>query len=63
MSQCDGDGVIVIGWDEDAYENIEGDCPGCPRCRPCSECGGTGVEDDHGLKLSCYDCRGTGIEP
>lgn len=29
--ECDGDGLVVVGWDDDAYENIEGPCP---RCRP-----------------------------
>lgn len=29
-SLCDGDGLVVVGWDEHAYENIEGPCPaGC----------------------------------
>jgi len=26
---CDGDGLIVTGWNRDAYENIESDCPCC----------------------------------
>ena len=31
---CGGDGVIVVGWDADAYENIEGPCP---ECRPVTQ--------------------------
>jgi DnaJ-class molecular chaperone len=27
--KCDGDGLIIVGWDEEAYENIEGTCPEC----------------------------------
>lgn len=26
---CEGNGLIVVGWDPDAYENIEGPCPAC----------------------------------
>jgi hypothetical protein len=32
-TQCSGDGLVVVGWDPDAYENIEGPCPGCSACR------------------------------
>jgi hypothetical protein len=27
--QCEGEGTIVVGWNDDAYENIEGKCPDC----------------------------------
>ncbi len=30
VEACDGSGVV--GWDPDAYENIE--CRGCPKCQP-----------------------------
>lgn len=26
---CEGNGVVVVGWDNDVYENIEADCPYC----------------------------------
>jgi hypothetical protein len=26
---CDGDGLVVIEWDDNVYENIEGRCPRC----------------------------------
>lgn len=28
-NRCDGQGQVVAGWDNDAYENIEGVCPDC----------------------------------
>jgi hypothetical protein len=24
--ECGGDGLVVVGWDDDSYENIEGPC-------------------------------------
>ena len=26
---CNGDGLVIVGWNDDAYENIEGPCPDC----------------------------------
>jgi DnaJ-class molecular chaperone len=31
---CDGEGTVIVGWNDDAYENIEAKC---------SQCGGTGT--------------------
>lgn len=30
---CEGGGLMIVGWNDDAYENAEG---------PCDGCGGTG---------------------
>ena len=30
--ECGDDGLVVVGWNEDAYENIEGRCPSCSGC-------------------------------
>lgn len=27
--QCDGDGYVIVGWDEEVYENIKGVCSYC----------------------------------
>lgn len=27
--ECDGTGQTIVGWDNLAYENIEGDCLNC----------------------------------
>jgi hypothetical protein len=35
--ECEGDGLVIVGWDADSYENIEGNCPSC---------GGSGVRKE-----------------
>jgi hypothetical protein len=27
--ECEGGGYVIVGWDDDAYENVEGDCDRC----------------------------------
>jgi hypothetical protein len=50
---CGGDKLIVVGWDDDAYENIEGPCPGCPECEPAPSPSGAGAPpDDHDAFLA-----------
>jgi hypothetical protein len=35
--ECEGDGLVIVGWDDFSYENIEGNCPSC---------GGSGVRKE-----------------
>lgn len=67
--RCEGTGTTVVGWDQDAYENIEGKCFDCngvgwveKQYLEWAAAGGPN-ECEHGYAagVPCPACEGAGL--